>query len=104
MFSQTLLLLLLLQSVVVHKVSRSTFHCNICAFYFDNEHLYRFFTLSDIYGCRTFRNLWGASKCPIFFFSTFDSEYFSLNYFFQIFIYFTINNDFLHHNDAFRKK
>ena len=36
------------------------------------------FTLPDIYGCRTFRDLWGASKCPTFFISKFDSEYFSL--------------------------
>ena len=36
------------------------------------------FTLSDIYGCRTFRDLWGSSKCPTIFFSKFDSEYFSL--------------------------
>ena len=47
MFSQTLLLLLL-QLLVVHKVSRSAFHGNIYAFYFDKEHLYRFSP------CRTF--------------------------------------------------
>ena len=61
------------------------------------------FPLSDIYGCRTFRDLWGASKCPTFF-SKFDSEYFSLIIFFEIFIYFAINSDFFHHNDTFRKK
>ena len=46
LFSQTLLLSFLL--LVVHKVSRSTFHGHIYAFYFDNEHLYRFSS------CRTF--------------------------------------------------
>ena len=37
---QTLLLSFLL--LVVHKVSRSTFHGHIYAFYFDKEQLYRF--------------------------------------------------------------
>ena len=37
------------------------------------------------------------------FFSKFDFEYFSL-IIYEIFIYFAINNDFLHHNDTFRKK
>ena len=54
-------LLLLLQLLVAHKVSRSTFHGNIYAFYFDNEHLYRFSP------CRTFmvvRHL-GAFGAPL---------------------------------------
>ena len=76
MFSQTLLLLLL-QLLVVQKVSRSTFHGNIYAFYFDNEHLNRFSP------CRTFMvvghlGTFGAPLNVRHFFSEFDSEYFSL--------------------------
>ena len=37
------------------------------------------------------------------FFSKFDSEYFSLIIFFEIFTYFAINVDFCHQNDTFRK-
>ena len=81
MFSQTLLLFLL-QSVVVHKVSRSTSHNNIYAFYFDNEHLYRFSP------CRTLMGVghigtFGAPLNVRHFFSKFDSEYFSLIMFFK---------------------
>ena len=47
LFSQNLLLLLLL--LIVHKVSRSTFHGHINAFYSDNKQLYRFSL------CRTFK-------------------------------------------------
>ena len=38
------------------------------------------------------------------FFSKFDSQYFSLIIFFEIFTYFAINVDFCHQNDIFRKK
>ena len=98
-FIQTLSLLLL----VVHKVSRPTFHGYIYTFYFDNEHLYRFSP------CRIFMvaghlGTFGAPLNVRHFFSKFDSEYFSLIIFFEIFIYFGINNDFFHHNDTFRKK
>ena len=76
MFSQTLLLLLL-QLLVVHKVSRSAIRGNIYAFYFDKEHLYRFSP------CRTFMvvghlGTFGAPLNVRHFFSKFDSEYFSL--------------------------
>ena len=47
LFSQNSLLLLLL--LVVHKVSRSTFHGHVNAFYSDNKQLYRFSL------CRTFK-------------------------------------------------
>ena len=100
LFFQTLLLSFLL--LVVHKVSRSTFHGHIYAFYFDNEHLYRFSS------CRTFMvvghlGTFGAPLNVRQFFSKFDSEYFSFFYFFEIFTYFAINNDLCPQNDTFRK-
>ena len=71
MFSQTLLLLLL-QLLAVHEVSRSTFHAYIYAFYFDIEHVYRFSP------CRTFMVVRHLGTFGPTLFSKFDSEYFLL--------------------------